>query len=160
MEQIISRLTYLAERVPEHLKSFSELELAIRPAPGKWSKKEIIGHLCDSAMNNLSRFIKVQIEEQPFVVVRYEQDQWVKLQNYQEVETEEILQLWKSLNQSMIRVISGIPEEKIGYTCELYNGDVVTLEWMIRDYVEHMEHHLGQVFPGFTHDSFGGGCCR
>lgn len=149
----------MVERVPAQLQSISKSELSIRPAPGKWSKKEIMGHLCDSAINNLSRFIKVQTEKQPFEVVRYEQDQWVKLQNYQEVDIDVILQLWRSLNLAMIRVISGIPEEKIGYVCNLY-GDVVTLKWMIQDYVEHMEHHLGKIFPRFNQEGFGEEDCK
>lgn len=155
MEQIISRLTYLVTRVPVQLQTFSESELTKRPALDKWSKKEIVGHLCDSAINNLSRFIKVQFEEQPFVVTRYEQDQWVKLQKYQGADIETILKLWENLNLSIIRVVSAISELKLGYVCELYNGEIVTLEWMIRDYVAHMEHHLEQILPGFTQDAFG-----
>ena len=55
-----------------------------RPAPNKWSNKEIIGHLCDSAMINLQRFVRCTYEEN-FKLV-YEQDEWVATQRYQEMD--------------------------------------------------------------------------
>lgn len=147
MNEIISKLSRLVEEVPKKLAAFSETELTVRPSPNKWSKKEILGHLCDSAINNLSRFIKAQIEEQPCSLTRYEQNQWVLLQNYQNTQAEEIAELWVLLNKSVIRVISAIPQEKYNHVCKLYNEDeTFTLQWLISDYVEHMEHHLKQIF--------------
>ncbi|MGE6256827.1 DinB family protein [Heyndrickxia sporothermodurans] len=113
----------------------SEAELSLKPQPHKWSKKEIMGHLCDSAIANLDRFIKIQYEKQPFVFSSYNQDQWVERQNYQDTPMEDII------------VISRIPNEKLLYQCEIGNQEMQTLEWLIQDYLEHMEHHLkDQVF--------------
>ncbi|MBO9129887.1 DinB family protein [Bacillus sp. 165] len=145
MKDIIARLSYLMEAVPARLALCSEEELSIRSAPNKWSKKEILGHLCDSAVNNLTRFIKAQIEKPISFVHKYEQEQWVLLQKHQEARVEEMLQLWLSLNKAVIRTILNIPEDKYSSICKLYNGDTVTLKWLIIDYVEHMEHHLKQM---------------
>ena len=71
----------------------SELEVSERPLPHKWSKKEILGHLCDSAINNLERYIKIQYEPQPCVLTPYDQVQWVDIQDYQEISIEEIINL-------------------------------------------------------------------
>ncbi len=149
MKKAVSRLTYLVEIVPQKLAAYSEEEVSVRPVPNKWSKKEILGHLCDSAINNLSRFIKAQLEKPVSFVHKYDQEQWVLLQNYQNTKSEDILKLWIALNQSIIRVISILPENTYSSICKLYNGDTVTLKWLITDYVEHMEHHLKQVFPDF-----------
>src|SRR6185436_12071230 len=65
----------------EKFKQFSEEEWAAKPDPKKWSKKEILGHLVDSAQNNIRRFIVGQYENNPQIV--YNQDQWVAMQVYQ-----------------------------------------------------------------------------
>ncbi|MFD4817075.1 DinB family protein [Peribacillus butanolivorans] len=125
----------------------SELEVSQRPMPDKWSKKEILGHLCDSAINNLERFIKIQYEEQPFALTPYNQDQWVDIQDYQDISIEEIINLWCGLNKKIIKIISKTPYEKLAYQCDIGNNQMKTLEWLIQDYLDHMEHHLkNQVF--------------
>ncbi|MFI8494904.1 DinB family protein [Peribacillus butanolivorans] len=125
----------------------SELEVSQRPMPDKWSKKEILGHLCDSAINNLERFIKIQYEEQPFALTPYNQDQWVDIQDYQDISIEEIINLWCGLNKKIIKIIDKTPYEKLAYQCDIGNNQMKTLEWLIQDYLEHMEHHLkNQVF--------------
>lgn len=147
----INRLNYLISEVPEKFKQFSEKELSTKPAPGKWSKKEILGHLCDSAINNLSRFIRAQFEEEPFRVVPYAQDDWVRLNHYNEMKIEDVLNYWVAINKQIVKVVSNIPEDKLGVMCVLGNAafreDSVdkTLLWLIEDYVVHMEYHLRQV---------------
>ncbi|HZG15695.1 MAG TPA: DinB family protein [Candidatus Bathyarchaeia archaeon] len=147
MLEAASRLTALLQTIPEQLSAFTEEELSVRSAPHKWSKKEILGHLCDSAINNLSRFVRAQTDEHPFSVVGYAQNEWVSIQAYQDAPFEDILQLWATLNKSIVRVISPLTEEKGQHPCILSNGDHVTLLWLINDYVDHMEHHLRQILP-------------
>ncbi|GIN86372.1 hypothetical protein J6TS2_27580 [Heyndrickxia sporothermodurans] len=147
MQQIIEQLNHWIVKVPTELNPMSEAELSLKPQPHKWLKKEIMGHLCDSAIANLDRFIKIQYEKQPFVFSSYNQDQWVERQNYQDTPLEEIIGLWISLNKRIVTVISRIPNEKLLYQCEIGNQEMQTLEWLIQDYLEHMDHHLkDQVF--------------
>lgn len=147
MDQVIARLSGHIEEVPRKWRSyFSESELSERPAPGKWSKKEILGHLCDSAINNQARFIRAQIEELPFTVVGYKQNEWVRLQDYQNASGEEIVQLWVSLNKAIIRVVAVMSGDKYGNECRTVDGHTFTLSWLVEDYVEHLEHHLGRIF--------------
>lgn len=123
MNDLLSRLSQIIDVLPQQLEALSETVLSTRPAPNKWSSKEILGHLCDSAINNLYRFINLQIEEEPFSIQKYDQDQWARLQNYQHASVEEIVQFWVYLNKSIIRVISSTPEEKYACICRLPNGD-------------------------------------
>ncbi|MGE8205554.1 DinB family protein [Heyndrickxia sp. NPDC080065] len=147
MQNIIERLNQWIIKVPEEFNQMSEADVSKRPLPNKWSKKEILGHLCDSAINNLERFIKIQYEKLPFVLSPYNQDQWVELQNYQDTPIEEIIDLWTSLNKQIVKVIEKVPCEKLAYQCDLGNQQIKNLEWLIQDYLEHMEHHLkGQIF--------------
>ena len=148
----INRMNFLILDVSERINNYSEDELSAKPNPVKWSKKEILGHLCDSATNNLSRFIRAQLEDEPFRVVPYRQDEWVKLNGYNEMKAERIVKLWCALNLQITNVISRIPEEKLAVKCDL--GDSAFREgeseknllWLIEDYLIHMEYHLNQIF--------------
>ncbi len=145
MRAIIERLDYLIKAVPNEISRFSEEELSAQAA-GKWSKKEILGHLCDSATNNHHRFVKAQFESQPFEVVPYQQDNWVSVQDYQDIPLDEVVGLWTALNQQLIRVIAKIPEEKLLYVCDIGQNKSMSLAELIQDYLRHMDHHLIQLF--------------
>ncbi|MGE7926833.1 DinB family protein [Lysinibacillus xylanilyticus] len=142
MQSTIDQLYFWINKVPEEFRQMSEIEISQRPAPQKWSKKEILGHLCDSAINNLERFIKIQYEKEPFVLTPYDQVHWVKIQGYQELPFDEVMNLWVGLNKKIIHVIKNIPNEKLALQCGFEKNQLVTLHWLIQDYLEHMEHHL------------------
>lgn len=148
----INRMNFLILDVSERISSIPEEELSAKPNPVKWSKKEILGHLCDSAMNNLSRFIRAQFEDEPFRVAPYRQDEWVKLNAYNEMKAERIAALWSTLNLQIISVISRIPADKLAVKCDLGEATlgedetVKNLLWLIEDYLVHMEYHLNQIF--------------
>ena len=146
IEQVIIDITAHINNIPARIQEIPTEELLQRPAPGKWSKKEILGHLIDSAINNLKRFVDVQSQPQPYTVLRYMQDSLVVINRYQDLPLDHMLLLWKTLNQQIVYVISGIPADKFPYTVITPAGDHKTLEWLIIDYIEHMDHHWGQVF--------------
>lgn len=143
------RLAYYIKSVPERYKVFSAEKLLKKPAPGKWSKQEILGHLIDSAVNNLKRFGEAQYIPSPYIVVSYKQDELVKINNYQNLDLEHLLDLWQALNRQIINLVENIPAEKLDFAVDpgYDNNTPRTLGWIICDYVAHMEHHFGQVFP-------------
>ena len=150
----INKLNQNVNEVPQNILKFPEQELSFKPKPEKWSKKEILGHLCDSAVNNLSRFIRVQFESEPFVVNSYMQDDWVKVNHYQEMKMSDVIELWSVLNKRIIDVVSKIPGDKLAI--EVDTGGAAyreidgkkTLLWLIEDYLMHMEYHLKQLGIG------------
>jgi DinB superfamily len=126
-----------------------------RPAPGKWSIKEIVGHLIDSASNNHRRFVEAQGRDD-LVFPGYAQDAWVRLQRYQEVPLPELLALWVAFNRHLAHVVRTTPVEVLEQPRTRHNldevawqpvsrNDPVTLAWFVRDYVGHLEHHLAQI---------------
>jgi len=131
------------------LKQFSSEELLKRPAPGKWSRQEILGHLIDSAVNNLKRFTEIQFLPQPYTVISYKQNELVIINDYQNLPLQHLLDLWQSLNRQIIFVVKIIPSEKLNYPVDpqYENKEMKTLGWIIGDYVAHMEHHFRQIFP-------------
>ena len=116
-----------------------------KPAPDKWSNKEIIGHLCDSAMINLQRFVRCTYEEK-FKLV-YEQDEWVAAERYQEMDIENLLELWRLLNLQIARVLEKYPVDRWQIQCDSKKNEVGlhTVEWLSQDYVDHLQHHLNQI---------------
>ncbi|WP_129704080.1 DinB family protein [Priestia megaterium] len=145
METTIVQLNEWVIKLPKKLEVFSQAAASSRPAPKKWSPKEIVGHLCDSAIHNLQRFINVQHEKKPCVLTPYKQDEWVELQHYQDTPIEEVVALWRSLNKQIASVLSHIPTEKHMYQFELDDGNSVSLEWLAKDYINHLEHHIKQI---------------
>jgi hypothetical protein len=145
MKEVSERLEYLIKELPQKVKLLSEGDMATK-LPCKWSKKEILGHLCDSATNNHHRFIKVQFADQPFAIAPYAQNNWVAIQDYQNLPVDDIVGFWTILNIRIANVVSKIPEAKLSYLCEIDENQCITLSELIHDYLRHMDHHLVQIF--------------
>ncbi len=146
MQNIITRLQQLVAEVPPLLNQFSPEEVTQRPAPGKWSKREILGHLCDSALHNWQRFTAAQRLTGPLTIIPYHQDDLVRLNGYQHLPTGQITSLWASLNTQIVAVLKNLPKEKLLLPIVLPDGSPATLQFLIEDYLEHLEHHLRQIF--------------
>jgi hypothetical protein len=146
IEQVIIDLTAHINNIPTRIQEIPTEELLAKPAPGKWSKKEILGHLIDSGINNLKRFVDVQSQPQPYMILRYMQYSLVAINRYQDLPLDHMLHLWKSINQQIVYVISSIPADKLPYAVIIPSGESKTLEWLVIDYIEHMDHHWRQVF--------------
>ena len=116
-----------------------------KPGPGKWSAKEIIGHLIDSAQINLQRFVRCTYEEN-FKLI-YFQDEWVAAQCYQQANVNDLLQLWQSLNTQIQRVLDNYPADRWQVMCDNSRTEInlSTVEFLAGDYVEHMKNHLNTI---------------
>ena len=119
-------------------------ELMQQPALGKWSKKQVLGHLIDSAINNLKRFTDAQLLDQPYTIISYKQDGLMEVNHYQELPLAHLLGLWQSLNRQIIFVVEQIPQSKLQHEVQPQydKTGMQTLAWLICDYVAHMQHHL------------------
>lgn len=139
----IHRLEYLCEIIPHLISMIPDKEFSHKPFSNKWSKKEILGHLLDSAANNHQRFVRVQFENTPFI--SYDADQWNAANYYMSTENGSLISLWKFYNKHLATLAQNIPEEKLQSLCKTGEGSIVTLEFLIEDYVVHLEHHLKQI---------------
>jgi hypothetical protein len=149
------KLKKVVDRLQEHINlaaseflKYPEGELRRKPAPNKWSKKEILGHLIDSAANNHHRFVRAQFEQEPFILAPYEQEDWNRIQKYNEVDSKFLVEFWRMYNIHILWIISNFPEDKLNIKCksidERETSETVFL--LIIDYVDHMDHHLKQIF--------------
>lgn len=142
--QPLDRFGDVLAAATERLRMISAAGAASRPNPGAWSKKEELGHLVDSAINNHARIIRVQMETAP-ALPGYQQDAWVERQGYDDRDWLELIALWSALNEHMLAAAARIPSAALARTCTIAGSQPMTLEFVIEDYVDHMVHHLQHI---------------
>ena len=144
MSAAIERLRFAVRTLPGVLAGFSGAEGEQRPSPERWTRKEVVGHLIDSASNNHQRFVRRQLDSgQDFP--RYEQEQWVRIQGYQSARWSDLIELWRAYNTHLLHVVERMTEEGRRATCRVGDGAEVTLAGLFVDYVDHLEHHLRKM---------------
>lgn len=137
----------------------SKASFAQKPNSEKWSKKEILGHLIDSAYNNHQRFLRAE-DQGNLIFQGYRQDEWVKKNNYQNRQLEEIVDSWKFANLHLCQLIANLPDDLLRQETTEHNfhiigmnrpeeGEPSSLSYLIWDYIFHLEHHLGQILESY-----------
>jgi hypothetical protein len=145
MHSTAEHLLEITERALPLLRQIGEAAATAKPNPEKWSKKEILGHLIDSASNNQQKFVRTMQAEQHVDFVGYAQNFWVDAQHYNQVDWLEIIALWESYNRLLARIIQNAPAEKLENTISIDGSQPFTLRFIMADYVEHLKHHLNQI---------------
>jgi hypothetical protein len=143
MKQDIETLQEIVTSYTPKLYEIDENEFTAKPRPEKWSRKEILGHLIDSAQTNIRRFVVGQYEDLPFIV--YKQDAWVAISNYQNYPTKDLIELWALLNKHICIVLSNTSEQAAQRKCTTNAPESQSIAWLAADYIKHLLHHLHQV---------------
>ncbi len=155
MQNYVIELREVVEAAYSELLRISDAESARRISGDKWSPREVIGHLIDSASVNHQRFVRAQFQDD-LIFPGYEQEDWVRVQRYGDAPWEELLSLWRSYNLHIAHVMATAPEDirrrkqtahslhKIGWQA-VAEGEPTTLDYLMRDYVGHLKHHLRQI---------------
>lgn len=118
--------------------------------PGGWTRKEIVGHLLDSAANNRQRFVRAVLDGS-YSGPKYAQRGWVDAHGYADVPWTKLLAWWKCEHEMLANVVDRIPEERLGTQCIVGEDAPVTLEFLIQDYLRHQRLHLKQIRSGQDH---------
>ena len=154
-DAVLEDFTRTVEESSARLLSLSDAEADARRDAGKWSAKELVGHLIDSASNNHQRFVRAQLSED-LVCQPYAQDEWVRAQKYDEEPWPLLVNLWKFYNLHLAHVCRHAPGRErlrerrrhnlheVGWA-EVSPAEPATLEHLMRDYVGHLKHHLRQI---------------
>jgi hypothetical protein len=138
------RIREIVTRQAARLRAISEKEANVAPAPGKWCRKEVLGHMIDSAGNNLQRAVRAQLVDR-LEFPGYLQNDWVRCQGYAASDWKQLIDLWVLLNRHFAHVVERIPDQKLSTLCSIGGGAPMTLDAMVADYLRHLEHHLEQV---------------
>jgi len=141
------RLARILETAPRRLADLSGDQAARPDAPGRWSQKQIVGHLIDSAGNNLQRIVRARIQGS-LEFPSYEQESWVRIQSYATESWPDLVNLWLLLNRHLLHVIRAIPLSDLSLGCAIGGKDPIPLSAIIHGYVDHLEHHLASIIGG------------
>jgi hypothetical protein len=153
----IDDLRTTVNRVAPLLREISDDQAAQKPAPERWSPKEVIGHLIDSACNNHGRFVRAQLQDD-MVFPTYAQDAWIECQSYQSESWNNLITLWHAYNLHIAHLMSAVSDEELMRARARHNVDRIgfqqvpaeqptTLDHLMRDYVDHLKHHLVALVP-------------
>jgi hypothetical protein len=129
------------------LEAIDEESASTKTIDGKWSIKEIIGHLIDSAANNHQRFVRLQNAAED-VNIRYDQEFWVNVQAYQSEKWVDLVDLWYYYNKHLSHVVANLNHAMLDNKCDMGYSEQKPLEFVVKDYIRHLEHHLNQILSG------------
>lgn len=146
--------TQLAREFRRELSALQTALLSIAPAladipwrAGGWTRKQIVGHLLDSAANNRQRFVRAAADGR-YVGPGYAQEAWVTAHGYAEESWETLLRWWQTEHEILAAVVDHIPEERLGAECVVGSSEPVTLRFLIEDYLTHQRWHFAQLAGG------------
>lgn len=145
IKESIERLRFLCDFIPAMLVQITEQDFLLKPDATKWSKKEILGHLIDSATNNHQRFVRGQFENLP--TITYDQNKWNASNYYHEMDSRQIISFWEAYNRQLLTLIELIPIDKLSNEVNTGGQTNFSIAYLFVDYVAHLEHHLRQIIP-------------
>ena len=151
MERIASELRQRVATTVPRLRTMTEREVAHKSAPDRWCKKEILGHLIDSASNNHQRFVRAQLEGR-LSFPEYEQEGWARCQGYATADWDLLIDLWAAYYRHLAEVLARLPDNAQSVPCQIGDGEPMTLAALAEDYVRHLDHHLAQLNRPSTED--------
>ena len=111
---------------------------------GGWTRKQIVGHLLDSATNNRQRFVRAATEGK-YEGPKYAQDAWLAAHGYASQSWETLLGWWEADHEILMAIVDLIPEERLESSCRVGDDAPVTLGYLIEDYARHQRWHLKQL---------------
>jgi len=126
------------------LEGISGARASVAPVAGKWCAKEVLGHMTDSAVNNLQRIVRLDtvLDHEPQVMsLPYDQDAWVQAQHYTDRDWLQVLEMWRMLNEHIAWTMRHVAREHLGRVC-VFPDSEVTLGFLMEDYIAHQEYHI------------------
>lgn len=144
MMTIARQLKEHIDAVRPRLLSIPESHASEKPYPDKWSIKEILGHLIDSASNNHQRIVRLQ-EVGSMAPFSYTQEHWVKSQHYQTEAWFDLIEFWHRYNSHLAHIIGSIDLGSLDHVCDVGYPKPSTLRFIVEDYFRHVQHHIDQI---------------
>jgi DinB family protein len=144
MNSLSSELSHVISSAESVLKQVSEEESSKPILTGGWSRKQVLGHLIDSASNNHQRFVRAALQGS-LDFPGYDQQDWVRVQAVEEAHWPTLVTLWASYNRHLAHIIAHLPPAKLESACRIGSNEPVTLRFIAQDYLRHLLHHLAQL---------------
>lgn len=146
MQDVAEAIRAEVDRAAAAFRHWKDDEVSASAGGGKWSRKEILGHLIDSAANNHQRVVRGQLSDA--LVFGYDQVAWVEANGYRRRAWSDLVDLWIALNRHLAGAVELVPTGKLATLCAAGQEEPKPLEWWLRDYVRHLKHHIEQIERG------------
>lgn len=144
MKKYAEELDNIIEKVEPQLQQLNERELEVKSSPAEWSKKEILGHLIDSAANNHQRFVRAAYNVADRFPT-YDQIKWIEIQRYNDIPWGTLIAFWVAYNRHLGHLIACIPSEAGSTPCNIGGEEPASLNYIVEDYLSHMRLHLEDI---------------
>jgi len=144
MKDIANEIRSIVDQASGHLALLKPDQVSSKETSDTWSKKEILGHLIDSAANNHQRIVRACYNAAGDFPT-YSQNDWVRIQRYNELDWGALVELWAAYNRHLSNAIEGIPRDALSSPCNIGKESPVTLEFVVKDYMRHLQHHLNEI---------------
>ena len=143
-EQLANDFAARLASAESDLRAITELEATETYKADAWTRKQVLGHLIDSAANNHQRIVRAALNA-ALDFPPYQQNAWVEIQRYNEPCWFDLVDLFVLNNLHLCRVIDGLPEEALNNPCSIGRAEPVTLQFVIDDYLRHLKLHIAQI---------------
>jgi hypothetical protein len=138
------KIIQVVNSAEEILRRVSAEDSRAPTLPGGWSRRQLLGHLIDSASNNHQRFVRASLHDS-LEFPGYDQNGWSRVQAAEEADWSLLVALWANYNRYLAHVIAHLPAAKLEVPIRIGQDEPVTLRFVAEDYLRHMVHHLGQI---------------
>ena len=126
------------------LRRVSEEESGRPVLAGGWSRKQLLGHLIESASNNHQRFVRAALAD-ALEFPAYDTPGSVRVEAVESAGWTMLVDLWASYDRYLVHVIRHLPAAKLDVVCRIGANAPVSLRYLVEDYVRHLVHHLDQI---------------
>ncbi len=144
MKELGATLTRIVDGAEPRLRAVDQATSEQPVLAGGWSRKQVLGHLIDSASNNHQRFVRAALAG-ALEFPGYDPDGCVSVAAVQQMQWPLLIALWSAYNRYLAHVIAGLPKDKLESPCRIGADKPVTLRFLAEDYVRHLLHHLSQI---------------
>lgn len=137
----VAQLISQRDAVGRRLSVVNATAAGHRYAPGKWSVREVVGHLCDAERIFAYRLLRIaRGDETP--LAGFDENTYVPAGSFDARELNALIKEWMATRDSTIALVRGLPAD--GWTRRgVANGKAVTAASLAYIILGHVEHHLG-----------------
>jgi hypothetical protein len=142
-KQLVHRYKDGHRVVAEALRGATDEDLDTRPAPGKWSAREIVHHLADSEMTSAIRLRLLVATDDP-TIAGYDQDEFAR-RLYYDRPIEASVEAFRSARQTTGEILDRLTEAQWSRRGTHSEHGQYTIENWLEIYAAHAHNHADQI---------------
>ena len=142
-QRLIARYKEGYEVVAAAVGGATDRELDARPAPGKWTAREIVHHLADSEMTSAIR-LRLLVAEDHAAIRAYDQDEFARTLHYDRPIANSLL-AFQAARSTTGEILDRMSDADFAKTGTHPEHPTYSVERWLQIYAEHAHHHAEQI---------------